>query len=42
MMKNNLILARKALLEPAGLTEHQLRAILSRLLNPSVDMADLY
>ena len=42
MMKNNLILARKALLEPAGLTENQLRAILSRLLNPSVDMADLY
>lgn len=42
MMKNNLILARKALLDPAGLTEPQLRAILSRLLSPSVDMADLY
>lgn len=42
MTKNNLILARKVLLEPAGLTENQLQTILSQLLSPSVDMADLY
>ena len=42
MMKNNFALARQTLLEPAGLTENQLEVILGRLLNPSVDMADLY
>ncbi|MDQ8039727.1 MAG: metalloprotease TldD [Rickettsiella sp.] len=41
-MKNNLTLAREVLLEPAGLTEHQLQTILSQLLSPAVDMADLY
>lgn len=42
MMKNNLVLARETLLDPAGLTEKQLQLILGRLLSPSVDMADLY
>lgn len=42
MTKNNLILARQVLLEPAGLTENQLQTILSQLLSPAVDMADLY
>ena len=42
MMKNSLILAREALLDPAGLTESQLQVILGRLLTPKVDMADLY
>ncbi|WP_126322526.1 metalloprotease TldD [Candidatus Rickettsiella viridis] len=42
MTKNNLILARQVLLEPAGLTENQLQTVLSQLLSPAVDMADLY
>lgn len=42
MMKNNFTLARETLLDPAGLTESQLQVILARLINPSVDMADLY
>jgi TldD protein len=42
MTKNNLILARKVLLEPAGLTENQLQTVLNQLLSPAVDMADLY
>lgn len=42
MTKNNLNLAREALLEPAGLTENQLQMVLNRLLSPAVDMADLY
>jgi TldD protein len=42
MVKNNLILARETLLEPAGLTENQLQTVLNHLLGPAVDMADLY
>ncbi|OJA00316.1 metalloprotease TldD [Rickettsiella grylli] len=42
MIKDNLILAREALLDPAGLTENQLQKILARLLAPQIDMADLY
>lgn len=42
MEKNNLILAREALFEPTGLTDHQLQALLARLQVPGVDMADLY
>jgi TldD protein len=42
MTKNNLTLAREVLLEPAGLTEKQLHAVLGQLLGPSIDMADLY
>ncbi|MES2998371.1 MAG: metalloprotease TldD [Pseudomonadota bacterium] len=42
MIKNNLTLAREALLEPAGLTENQLQTVFGQLLGPTVDMADLY
>ena len=42
MIKNNLTLAREALLDPAGLTENQLQRVLNELLSPAVDMADLY
>lgn len=40
---NNLLtIARHALLEPAGLTDHQLQEILGKILGPAVDNADLY
>jgi len=42
MIKNSIALACKALLEPAGLTDHQLQTVLGHLLVPTVDMADLY
>ncbi len=41
-MNNNLIIARKALLEPAGITENQLQTVLGKVLGHSVDNADLY
>lgn len=41
-MNNNLIIARQALLEPAGITENQLESILGKVLGHAVDNADLY
>jgi TldD protein len=41
-MVNSLAIARATLLEPAGLTENQLEAILSQVLGHAVDSADLY
>jgi TldD protein len=41
-MNQNLELARKALLDPAGLTEVDLEKVLSSILGHAVDSADLY
>ncbi|MHB1949004.1 MAG: metalloprotease TldD [Gammaproteobacteria bacterium] len=41
-MTNFLDIARKNLLDPAGLTDNQLQAILNNVLGGSVDNADLY
>lgn len=41
-MNNNLILAEKTLLEPAGITENQLQTVLGKILGHTVDSADLY
>ncbi len=41
-MTNFLEIARRDLLEPAGLTDHQLQNVLSTVLGNSIDNADLY
>ncbi|SFF63782.1 microcin-processing peptidase 2. Unknown type peptidase. MEROPS family U62 [Fontimonas thermophila] len=41
-MTDTLALARRTLLEPAGLDEHALDRVLGRLMKPGVDAADLY
>jgi TldD protein len=41
-MTNFLEIARRDLLEPAGLTDNQLQQVLSGVLGNSIDNADLY
>lgn len=41
-MNNSLSIARQVLLESAGITDNQLETVLSGLLGPSIDNADLY
>lgn len=41
-MDNNLVIARRSLLEPAGITENQLQDIVGKILGHAVDNADLY
>lgn len=42
MNNDSLILAKQALLEPAGITDIQIQNVLGKILNHSVDSADLY
>jgi len=41
-MNNNLSLAKQLLLEPAGISENQLHAVLGNILGKSIDAADIY
>jgi TldD protein len=42
MQENNLLIARKALLEPAQLTDDALQKVIHSMLGHAIDYADLY